>query len=291
MTHAAARRRDDLRDAGPGRLHRRVPVRVRGHARGAREVAPGRVRGPRSRSAPSTVRAPWSTSRPTPEASRTRPRSSTTTSAAPDPRALQGRDRSTRSRHGRSPRRVGGFSPREGRRPAQGDRQEEPRSSWRACSRSRRRACGRAACRDRVARKLWSQFEATGDYSFNKSHAACYALIAYRTAWLKAQLPGRVHGGADLQRDEHQGQGAVLRRPVPRDGHRGAAARRQRERRRLYRRRRARSVSASNAVKGVGRRRHRGDLKARGGRPFHLAVRLLRSGSIRPSSTSARSRR
>ena len=24
------------------------------------------------------------------------------------------------------------------------------------------------------------------DYSFNKSHAACYALIAYRTAWLKA---------------------------------------------------------------------------------------------------------
>ena len=27
------------------------------------------------------------------------------------------------------------------------------------------------------------------DYSFNKSHAACYALIAYRTAWLKANYP------------------------------------------------------------------------------------------------------
>jgi DNA polymerase-3 subunit alpha len=42
---------------------------------------------------------------------------------------------------------------------------------------------------DAVARRLWSSFEATGDYSFNKSHAACYALISYRTAWLKANYP------------------------------------------------------------------------------------------------------
>src|SRR5204863_413583 len=27
------------------------------------------------------------------------------------------------------------------------------------------------------------------DYSFNKAHAACYALTAYRTAWLKANYP------------------------------------------------------------------------------------------------------
>jgi DNA polymerase-3 subunit alpha len=40
-----------------------------------------------------------------------------------------------------------------------------------------------------VCSKLWSNFEATGDYSFNKSHAACYALISYRTAWLKANYP------------------------------------------------------------------------------------------------------
>ena len=31
--------------------------------------------------------------------------------------------------------------------------------------------------------------EKSADYSFNKSHAACYALIAYRTAWLKANYP------------------------------------------------------------------------------------------------------
>jgi DNA polymerase-3 subunit alpha len=40
-----------------------------------------------------------------------------------------------------------------------------------------------------VCNKLWSNFEATGDYSFNKSHAACYALISYRTAFLKANYP------------------------------------------------------------------------------------------------------
>ncbi|HEX6713368.1 MAG TPA: DNA polymerase III subunit alpha, partial [Thermoleophilaceae bacterium] len=36
---------------------------------------------------------------------------------------------------------------------------------------------------------LWSVNEASADYSFNRSHAACYALIAYRTAWLKANYP------------------------------------------------------------------------------------------------------
>ena len=40
-----------------------------------------------------------------------------------------------------------------------------------------------------VSANLWKTMEAAADYSFNKSHAACYALIAYRTAWLKANYP------------------------------------------------------------------------------------------------------
>jgi DNA polymerase-3 subunit alpha len=40
-----------------------------------------------------------------------------------------------------------------------------------------------------VANQLWKDMEQAQDYSFNKSHAACYALIAYRTAWLKAHHP------------------------------------------------------------------------------------------------------
>ena len=40
-----------------------------------------------------------------------------------------------------------------------------------------------------VAKKLWDDAEKAGDYSFNKSHAACYALISYQTAYLKANYP------------------------------------------------------------------------------------------------------
>ena len=48
------------------------------------------------------------------------------------------------------------------------------------------RASGTA---DEVIDALWSTNEKSADYSFNRSHAACYALIAYRTAWLKANHP------------------------------------------------------------------------------------------------------
>jgi DNA polymerase III subunit alpha len=40
-----------------------------------------------------------------------------------------------------------------------------------------------------VAQQLWADMEQAQDYSFNKSHAACYALISYRTAWLRANHP------------------------------------------------------------------------------------------------------
>ena len=42
-----------------------------------------------------------------------------------------------------------------------------------------------------VAQQLWKDMEQSQDYSFNKSHAACYALIAYRTAYLKAHHPAQ----------------------------------------------------------------------------------------------------
>ncbi|MGH2851521.1 MAG: DNA polymerase III subunit alpha, partial [Solirubrobacteraceae bacterium] len=48
------------------------------------------------------------------------------------------------------------------------------------------RASGTA---DSVIDFLWTINEKSADYSFNRSHAACYALIAYRTAWLKANHP------------------------------------------------------------------------------------------------------
>ena len=40
-----------------------------------------------------------------------------------------------------------------------------------------------------VAEKFWNDVEGFADYAFNKSHAACYGLIAYQTAYLKAHYP------------------------------------------------------------------------------------------------------
>jgi DNA polymerase III subunit alpha len=39
------------------------------------------------------------------------------------------------------------------------------------------------------AEKFWAQLEAFADYCFNKVHSACYATIAYQTAYLKAHYP------------------------------------------------------------------------------------------------------
>jgi DNA polymerase-3 subunit alpha len=42
---------------------------------------------------------------------------------------------------------------------------------------------------EELAEKFWSQLLEFANYCFNKSHAACYALIAYWTAYLKAHYP------------------------------------------------------------------------------------------------------
>ncbi|MBI4185505.1 DNA polymerase III subunit alpha [Candidatus Berkelbacteria bacterium] len=39
------------------------------------------------------------------------------------------------------------------------------------------------------AKQLWQEWLAWAKYGFNKSHAACYAMIAYQTAYLKAHYP------------------------------------------------------------------------------------------------------
>jgi DNA polymerase-3 subunit alpha len=46
--------------------------------------------------------------------------------------------------------------------------------------------CRASGTKPDVIEFLWNTNEKSADYSFNKSHAACYGLIAYRTAWLKA---------------------------------------------------------------------------------------------------------
>ncbi len=49
--------------------------------------------------------------------------------------------------------------------------------------------CRASGTSEQVIELLWATNERSADYSFNRSHAACYALISYRTAWLRACYP------------------------------------------------------------------------------------------------------
>jgi DNA polymerase III subunit alpha len=49
--------------------------------------------------------------------------------------------------------------------------------------------CRATGTAENVIQELWAVNEASADYSFNRSHAACYGLISYRTAWLRANYP------------------------------------------------------------------------------------------------------
>ncbi len=49
--------------------------------------------------------------------------------------------------------------------------------------------CAASGTTPSVANQLWKDIEASQDYAFNKSHAAAYALIAYRTGYMRAHHP------------------------------------------------------------------------------------------------------
>ncbi len=85
-------------------------------------------------------------------------------------------------------KRMAGFSPAEADdlRKAIGKKKRDLMATMKAKFMEGMKASGTAT---KVAAEMWSLMEAAADYSFNKSHAACYALIAYRTAYLKANYP------------------------------------------------------------------------------------------------------
>ncbi|MGH2404826.1 MAG: DNA polymerase III subunit alpha, partial [bacterium] len=56
----------------------------------------------------------------------------------------------------------------------------------------------------RAAEQIWELFEPFARYGFNRAHAACYGLIAYQTAYLKANFPSEYM--AAVLTTEAQGQ-------------------------------------------------------------------------------------
>jgi DNA polymerase-3 subunit alpha len=49
--------------------------------------------------------------------------------------------------------------------------------------------CKKNKFEERIADKIWKDWEAFAQYAFNKSHSTCYSLVAYQTAYLKANYP------------------------------------------------------------------------------------------------------
>lgn len=49
--------------------------------------------------------------------------------------------------------------------------------------------CAKNGHEPKVCEKVWTDWEAFASYAFNKSHATCYAVVAYQTAYLKAHYP------------------------------------------------------------------------------------------------------
>ena len=81
-------------------------------------------------------------------------------------------------------------------------------------------------------------------YGFNKSHSAALRHHRLPDRLPEGQLPRRVHGRPALERNRQHRQAARARRRGAGDGHRGPAARRQRQRGALQARRRRPSASA-----------------------------------------------
>ena len=143
---------------------------------------------------------------------------------------------------------------------------------------------------EKKATKIFDLMEHFAGYGFNKSHSTAYALLAYQTAYLKANYPVVFRGGAADDRSAEHRQARDVPGRVPRSRHPDSAARHQQEPAPVHRHAGGRAVRPD---RGQERRRGRdrvdsGRARCRRGR----SRRCMRcaTSSISGSSTSACSR-
>ena len=134
------------------------------------------------------------------------------------------------------------------------DRQEDPRADGVAQAAVPRRL-RRQRRHPAVADQLWKDMESAGLPSTRRTRRATRSSPTARRGSRRTTL--RVHGAPHLERHEHEGPRPLLRQRVRRDGHRGAAARRQLVGRRLRGRRGEDPLRAERGEErgGDGRRR------------------------------------
>ena len=177
---------------------------------------------------------------------------------------------------------AGRLHRRPGRRPAQGDRQEEPRGDGALkdafvegarASGTGRPGDQRAVVDQRGCRRLLAS---------TARHAACYALISYRTAWLKANYPAEYMAALISSVMSTKDKVPFFVSALRGDGHRGAAAGRERVGPRLRRHRRQHPLRPRRRQeRGLRRRRCASSPRAR------KAGRSPRSGTSAAASTAA----
>ena len=139
-----------------------------------------------------------------------------------------------------------------------------------------------AASRPQVIDAVFTAFEPFERYGFNKAHATCYGLIAYQTAYLKANYTVEYMAARADRVPGQRGEGRGRGRRVPADGHRGPAAGRPPQPARVHRRGRRDPVRAAG---GQERRRGRDRIDHRG--PRARAATSARSPTSARGSTCA----
>ena len=157
-----------------------------------------------------------------------------------------------------------------------------------ACSARRRRSSSArrpsGASRRRSIDAVFKAFEPFERYGFNKAHATCYGLIAYQTAYLKANYTVEYMTAVLTAFRDNAEKVAAADRRVPAAGHRGPAAGRPRV---------AASTSPSRATRSASACwRSRTSARARSSRSSRPARRAGRSGrwpTSAPGSTCASS--
>ena len=128
----------------------------------------------------------------------------------------------------------GRLQPGRRRSAAPRDGQEDPRRRWRRSARSSPRRDRRAASTPAKATEVFDLMAKFADYGFNKSHAAAYALVAYQTAWMKANHPEVFIAACMSLALGNTDRLAALREEANALGHPHPAARHQPLRRRLH---------------------------------------------------------
>ena len=145
---------------------------------------------------------------------------------------------------------------------------------------------------EKKATKIFDLMEHFAGYGFNKSHSTTYALLAYQTAYLKANYPWHFAAALlTIEVAEHRQDRPVPGR-VPRPRHPGAAARHQRERARVHGDAGRRPIRP-HAIKNVGEGAIESMLAGPRGPRRAVQTRSTSSARISTcgSSTSACSRR